>query len=187
STTSARFSGASESQADQPHSHSRPSSTGSRSGQNSGNRSPGTSSTNNLPPQRTVIWIQSDGAQSQYPVGVLGWATESVGGWTDDANSAGRFLRGANSGSGGGSNSGSSTHTHTVNSHNHSGFSHNHSLGQTGLSVPVGVNAGFGVSTPPWLPRHRHPMSVGSSSTGFKIGRASCRVRGEMQLQAAAG
>jgi len=166
STTSARFNGASEPQADQPHSHSRPSSTGSRSGQNSGNRAPGTSSANNLPPYRTVIWIQSDGAQSQYPVGVLGWATESIGGWTDDADSAGRFLRGADPGSGGGSNSGSSTHTHTVNSHNHSGFSHTHSLGQTGLSVPVGVNAGFGVSTPRWLPRHRHPMSVGSSSTG---------------------
>src|SRR5690606_29323374 len=38
--------------------------------------------------------------------------------------------------------------------------------GQTGPSVPVGVNAGYGVSTPRWLPRHRHPMSVGSSSTG---------------------
>lgn len=166
STISARFSGASESQADQPHSHSRPSSTGSRSGQNSGNSSPGTSTNNNLPPYRNVIWIQSDGAQSQYPVGVLGWATESVGGWTDDAGSAGRFLRGAPSGQDGGGTGGSSTHTHTVNSHSHSGFSHTHSIGQTGLSVPVGVNAGYGVSTPPWLPRHRHPMSVGSSSTG---------------------
>lgn len=166
STISARFSGASEPQADQPHSHSRPSSTGSRSGQNSGNSSPGTSTNNNLPPYRNVIWIQSDGAQSQYPVGVLGWATESVGGWTDDAGSAGRFLRGAPSGQDGGGTGGSSTHTHTVNSHSHSGFSHTHSIGQTGLSVPVGVNAGYGVSTPPWLPRHRHPMSVGSSSTG---------------------
>jgi len=166
STTSARFSGASQAQADQPHSHPRPSSTGSHPGQNSGSSAPGTSSASNLPPYRNVIWIRSDGAQSQYPVGVLGWATESVGGWTDDAASAGRFLRGAPSGQDGGGTGGSSTHTHTVNSHSHSGFSHTHSIGSTGLSVPVGVNAGFGSSTPRWLPRHTHPMSVGSSSTG---------------------
>ena len=166
STTSARFTGASQPQADQPHNHSRPSSTGSRSSQNSGSSSPGTSSSSNLPPYRNVIWIQSDGAQTAYPIGVLAWSTESVSGWTDDAASAGRFLRGAPAGQNGGGTGGSSTHTHTVNSHSHSGFSHTHSIGATGQSKPRGVNAGFGSSTPRWLPRHTHPMSVGSSSTG---------------------
>lgn len=166
STTSARFTGATEPQADQPHYHSRPSSTGSRSSQNSGSSSPGTSSASNLPPYRDVIWIQSDGAQTAYPIGVLAWSTESVSGWTDDEASAGRFLRGAPAGQDGGGTGGSSTHTHTVNSHSHSGFSHTHSIGSTGQSQPKGVNAGYGVSTPRWLPRHTHPMSVSSSSTG---------------------
>jgi len=166
STTSARFNGASQPQANQPHSHSRPSATGSRAAVASGSAAPGTSTANNEPPTRTVIWIQSDGAQAAYPVGVLGFATEAVSGWVDDTNSTGRFLRGAPAGGNGGTNSGSSTHTHTVNAHTHTGNTHNHSLGNTGLSNPVGVNAGYGSSTPRWLPRHNHPMSVGNASTG---------------------
>lgn len=166
STTSARYNNAGISQANQPHSHARPSATGSRAAANSGSASPDTASADNLPPTRTVIWISSDGAQAAYPTGILGWAAENVSGWVDDADSAGRFLKGAETGQGGGVNSGASTHTHTVNAHTHTGFSHNHTLNNTGLSNPVGVDAGYGVSTPRWLPRHTHPMSVGSASTG---------------------
>jgi hypothetical protein len=167
STTSARFNGASQPQADQPHTHTRPSSTGSRAAQNSGSAAPGTNSANNTPPSRDVIWIKSDGAQAAYPVGILGFATESVSGWTDDAASLGRYLKGAAGGGNGGGTSGSTTHTHTVNSHTHTGFSHDHSIGSTSLSNPSSsVEAGYGSSSPRWLPRHTHPMDVGSASTG---------------------
>jgi hypothetical protein len=166
STTSARFNGASHSQADQPHRHVRPSATGSHAGGNSGSAAPGTNSASNVPPTREVIWISSDGAQAAYPVGILGWATEAVSGWTDDADSSGRYLKGAPAAGNGGTNSGGATHTHSVNAHTHTGFSHDHSCNATSLSVPVGTNAGFGSSTPRWLPRHTHPMDVVAASTG---------------------
>jgi hypothetical protein len=167
STTSARFNGASQPQADQPHSHARPSNTGSHAGGASGTASPGTSSANNVPPTRDVIWIASDGAQATYAVGVLGFATESVSGWVDDASSSGRFLKGAAAAGNGGASTGATTHTHTVNAHSHAGFSHDHSLGSTGLSNPSSSQeAGYGSSTPRWLPRHTHPMDVVSATTG---------------------
>lgn len=166
STTSARFNGASQSQADQPHSHTRPSATGSRAGQDSGSASPGTSTPSNIPPTRDVIWISSDGAQANYPVGVLGWATESVSGWTADATSAARFLRGAAAAGDGGAVLGG-THTHTINAHSHTGYTHDHTISNTSLSNPLSSQeAGFGSSTPRWLPRHTHPMDVISTGTG---------------------
>ena len=167
STTSARFNGASQPQADQPHSHSRPSSTGSAGPYNTSSSAPGTSSANNVPPTREVIWIKSDGSQASYPTGVLGWATESVSGWTNDATSAGRFLKGAAAGGNGGATSGAATHTHSVNAHSHNGVSHDHSIGATGLSNPSSsVEAGYGSSSPRWLPRHTHPLNLNAASTG---------------------
>lgn len=167
STTSARFNGASQTQADQPHYHVRPSSTGDNAGGNSSSSAPGTDSDTNDPPSRTVIWIESDGAQAAYPTGVLGWATETISGWTDDANSSGRFLKGAPAAGNGGTNSGSTAHTHTVSAHTHTGQSHNHSINNSSLSVPLSSQeAGYGSSTPRWLPRHTHPMTVSSASTG---------------------
>lgn len=167
STTSARFNGASQPQADQPHTHSRPDDTGTHGGGTSGSASPGTSTANNVPPTRDVIWIASDGSQANYAVGVLGWATESVSGWTADASSTGRFLKGAAAAGNGGASTGSSTHTHTVNGHTHTGLNHDHSIGNTGLSNPSSSQeAGYGSSTPRWLPRHTHPMNVVSANTG---------------------
>lgn len=167
STTSARFNGASQPQADQPHSHTRPSATGTAAAINSSSTAAGTDSESNVPPTRTVIWIESDGSQASYPTGVLGWATESVSGWTDDADSSGRFLKGAVAAGNGGTNSGGATHTHGVDAHTHTGASHGHSLGATSLSNPASSQeAGFGSSTPRWLPRHTHPMTVSSASTG---------------------
>lgn len=166
STISARYNGAGIDQANQPHSHTRPDDTGSRAGQSLGSASPATASAANTPPSHDVIWIESDGAQAAYPVGVLGWATESVSGWESDATSSGRFLRGAVAAGNGGAISGVSTHTHTIDAHTHAGFSHDHTLGSTGLSTPVGVDAGYGSSTPRWLPRHTHPLDAGSASTG---------------------
>jgi len=167
STTSARFNGASQPQADQPHTHTRPSSTGSAGPYNTSSSAPGTSAANNAPPARDVIWIKSDGAQAAYPVGILGFSTESVSGWTDDASSAGRFLKGAPSGGNGGATSGAATHSHTVNAHSHNGVSHDHSIGSTSLSNPSsGTEAGYGSSSPRWLPRHTHPLNVAPASTG---------------------
>jgi hypothetical protein len=166
-TTSARFNGASQPQADQPHSHTRPSSTGSLGAINSGSATPGTDSVSHLPPTRTVIWIESDGSQSAYPVGVLGFATEGVSGWVDDADSSGRYLRGAPAAGDGGTNSGAATHTHAVAAHTHTGRDHDHSLGSTGLSNPLSsIEAGDGSSEPRWLARHSHPMDVANSNTG---------------------
>jgi hypothetical protein len=183
STTSARFNGASHAQADQPHTHTRPSSTGSVGGQNSTSTAPGSTSSDNDPPTRSVIWIESGGSQPEYPVGVLGWATESVSGWDTDFSSTGRFLRGAAAAGSGGSNFGGSTHTHTINSHTHVGFTHDHSLASTGLSNPSSSQeAGTGSSTPRWLPRHTHPMDVVSANTGA-LGSADGGLTGAIDLE----
>jgi hypothetical protein len=166
-TTSARFNGASQSQADQPHSHTRPSATGTLGAVNSGATNPGTDSVSHLPPTRTVIWIESDGSQANYPIGVLGFAAETVSGWVDDADSSGRYLRGAVAAGNGGTNSGAATHTHAVAAHTHTGRDHDHTLGSTSLSNPLSsTEAGDGSSDPKWLARHTHPMDVGSSNTG---------------------
>jgi hypothetical protein len=167
STTSARFNGASQPQADQPHSHTRPSSTGTAGASTSGSATPGTGSTNNAPPALDVIWIKSDGAQASYPVGCVGWATESVSGWTSYAAASGRYLKGAAAGGNGGGTSGSATHTHSIAAHSHTGTTHDHSIGSTSLSNPSSsTEAGYGSSSPRWLPRHTHPMDVGSAGTG---------------------
>jgi hypothetical protein len=174
STTSARFNGASQAQADQPHSHVRPVATGTAAGGNSGSNNPGTTAANNLPPTREVIWISSDGSQANYPAGVLGWATEGVSGWDTDTASSGRYLKGAAAAGNGGATSGAATHTHTVTNHSHAGISHDHAVNNTGLSNPSSsTEAGDGSNTPRWLPRHTHPMNVtpaGTGSTGLALG-----------------
>lgn len=167
STTSARFNGASQPQADQPHSHSMPAGVGQAAGANSTSTAPGTGSANNAPPALDVIWIESDGSQANYPAGIVGWATESVSGWETYAAANGRFLKGAAAAGNGGATSGSSTHTHSVNAHTHNGYSHDHTISATGLSNPSSSQeAGFGSSPPRWLPRHTHPLNVASNSTG---------------------
>lgn len=167
STTSARFNGASQPQADQPHSHSRPGSTGSAGGFTTGSAAPGTSSADNTPPVLTVIWIESDGTPTAFPVGSVAYSVETIDNWASSALSTGRFLLGASTGADGGLQAGSATHTHTINAHTHSGNTHSHSIGSTGLSNPLSsIEAGYGSSTPRWLPRHTHPMTVSSASTG---------------------
>jgi hypothetical protein len=114
-----------------------------------------------------VIWIESDGSQANYPIGILGFSTEDVSGWVSDADSSGRYLRGAVAAGNGGTNSGAATHTHAVAAHTHTGRDHDHSLGATGLSNPLSSQeAGDGSSDPRWLARHTHPMDVGSANTG---------------------
>lgn len=165
--TSRRENGASFPQSDQPHNHNRPEYVGTFNGGDSGNTTPDTNSANNAPLSRDVIWITSDGARTAYPVGALGYSTESVSGWTDDATSAGRFLKGAAAAGNGGATSGSNTHTHTVDSHGHSGLIHDHTVGNTSLSNPASsIEAGGGSGSGRWLPRHTHAMDVANSTTG---------------------
>ncbi len=167
STTSARFNGASQPQADQPHSHTRPSATGSNSAFQSGNTQAFTNAVSQVPPVLDVIWIKSTGSQANYPAGAVAWATESVSGWTTYTAANGRYLRGAAAAGNGGATAGASTHTHSIDAHVHTGGTHDHSIGATSLSNPASsTEAGYGSSTPRWLPRHTHPMDVGSASTG---------------------
>lgn len=167
STTSARFNGASQPQADQPHSHTRPSSTGTAGASTSGSATPSVASANNAPVSLDVIWIKSNGAQPNYPAGVLGWATESVSGWVNHAPSAGRYLKGAAAAGNGGGTAGSTGHVHAIGAHSHTGTSHDHSIGATSLSNPSSsTEAGTGSSTPRWLPRHTHPLNINPASTG---------------------
>lgn len=167
STTSARFNGASQAQADQPHSHTRTANTGSGGAAESGSTAPATDSADNLPAYRRVIWVQSDGSPTAFTAGMLAFSAEDVTDWADDAASSGRYLRGAAAGGNGGATGGSNTHSHTVASHSHTGVTHGHSIASTGLSNPLStIEAGDGSSQPEWLPRHTHPMTVGSSASG---------------------
>lgn len=167
STTSARFNGASQTQADQPHSHTRAANTGSGGSGTSGSTSPATDAANNLPAYRSVIWIASNGSPTAFTAGSLAYSAEDVALWSDDASSSGRQLRGAAAAGNGGTNAGADTHAHTVASHTHTGVTHNHTLANTGLSNPLSTQeAGTGTVDPRWLPRHTHPMTVGSSATG---------------------
>jgi len=167
STTSARFNGASQPQADQPHSHTRPSATGASASFASGNTQAFTSPAANTPPLLDVIWIKSTGSQPAYPAGAVGWATESVSGWSTYALATGRYLRGAAAAGNGGGTAGADSHAHSVDAHTHTGGTHDHSIAATGLSNPASsTEAGFGSSTPRWLPRHTHPMDIGANSTG---------------------
>lgn len=168
STTSARYNGASQPQADQPHSHGRPSATGTAAAFTSGSATPGTGAANNAPPALDVIWIKSNGAQPSYPAGILGWATESVSGWTNHAASAGRYLKGAAAAGNGGATSGSTSHNHSTAAHSHTaGSTHDHSIGSTGQSNPSSsTEAGYGSTPPRWLPRHTHPLNLNTASMG---------------------
>lgn len=167
STTSARFNGASQAQADQPHSHARAANTGTGGAAESGSASPATDADGNLPAYREVIWIQSNGSPAAFTAGMLAYSVEDVSGWGDDASSSGRFLRGAPAAGNGGAVGGGSTHVHTVASHAHTGTTHGHSLASTGLSNPLStIEAGDGSSQPEWLPRHTHPQTVASAATG---------------------
>jgi hypothetical protein len=167
--SSPRFNGGTFAQSESPHYHPRPAATGVAPAQPTSASAPGTSPANNLPQSREVIWIKSDGTQSAYPVGVLGFSIENVSAWTDDTASGSRFLRGAAAGANGGAALGSNTHIHSVLAHTHNGFSHDHGIGSTGLSLPTSATEmGAGVG-PQALPRHNHPMDVINASTGNLI------------------
>lgn len=149
------------------HSHPMPGDTGLALGRDSGSATPGTSSVNNTPPTREVIWVQSAGGQTSFPAGILGFSLENISGWTTDAASSGRYLRGAPAAGNGGATYGAASHNHTINSHAHTGFNHTHGINDTGLSTPVQSTRGIpGDSSDYWKPRHTHPVTAASAGTG---------------------
>lgn len=168
STETTRFNGASRATANQAHTHSRPAATTTAGNHTSDPTSPLTSVWPNSPRSLEVIWVKSDGLQTNYPVGILGWSAESVSGWEPHVPAAGRFLKGAPAaGNGGAISGGSVNHAHIVASHSHTGPNHSHNLSDTGLSEPSSSQeANSGGSTPRWLPRHTHPMEVNGNVFG---------------------
>lgn len=149
------------------HTHTRPANTGITVGSFSGAAAPGTNTVANLPPTRDVIWVASAGGQSSFPAGLLGFSIESISGWTDDAASSDRYLRGAPAAGNGGASAGASNHTHTVNAHTHTGANHEHSIGDTGLDNPLQPNEiQYREGSSQFLARHTHPMDVAVANTG---------------------
>lgn len=167
STTTERANGLPITIANQSHSHTLPALTGYSNAPASGTSAAGTVAGDNVPPTRDVIWIRSDGSATQYPVGVLGYSTENVSGWTTDSTSSGRFLKGAAAAGNGGAISGASTHTHVLSLHTHTSPSHDHADGVTGLSGPAAATeARSGSGTPRWLARHTHPFNPIATTAG---------------------
>lgn len=149
------------------HRHGYPSAVGITPGRESSTVTPATSSANNLPPTREVIWIQSAGAQVAFPVGVLGFSAESISGWTADTASSGRYLRGAAAAGNGGASNGAATHSHTVNAHTHTTPTHSHTSGPTGISDTVSSQDGeAGSRVSQFIPRHTHPITVSTENYG---------------------
>lgn len=150
------------------HDHDLPLLSGPSNVVSTGATAPGTTTSSHLAPTREVIWIRSDGSATVYPVGALGWSTQSVSGWATDAASSGRFLRGAAAAGNGGAVYGGSTHGHDVNIHTHgTPPQHDHPNFTTEPSGPAAATeANSGSGTPRWLARHTHPGNVVATTSG---------------------
>lgn len=147
------------------HTHSRPATNSATV--ESGSASPGASSTGNDPARLEVIFAQSDGTPLGVPDGALALTNDvALSGWTDYANAADRFLKGAAAAGNGGATAASAadSHTHSVDAHTHTGTSHSHTSSNTGTfaanrSLFAGPNA---VS---WATTHSHPINVAASTS----------------------
>jgi hypothetical protein len=93
------------------------------------------------PAHVTVIFIQSDGSPTGWPVSMILWKNGAApAGWAVYTNLDNRLMRGANTGADGGAQSGNDSHTHTA-PHTHPiGGSHAHQLT---LGTVVGTTTGF--------------------------------------------
>ena len=138
--------------------------------------SPSTDSVSHEPAYFTVIYIQSDGTPSGFPVDAVvlwnasagsptGWNLADGGGGRPDMRN--RFIKGAAAAGNGGGTGGTDTHSHTVASHDHgTNFSHNHpnvTSSQTASSLPGGSISGANVSTATGT--HTHALDIGNQAT----------------------
>jgi hypothetical protein len=133
----------------------------------SGSTAPGTDTGANDPARLEVIFMTSDGSPDGVPNGALGMTADiSLSGWSDYANAANRFFKGAAAAGNGGATAASAiaAHTHTVAAHTHTGTSHTHTSPNTGAfasdrTFSAGPNPGL------WTTTHQHTVTVGPTST----------------------
>lgn len=134
----------------------------------------------NDPPSFEVIWIESDGVPSGFPVGALVYTdTPTVpNGWTHHAGSKTRFLIGATVGQDAGGTFGSLTHVHIAGSHVHS-VGHSHlGTSDAGSSssdddLAEGTLGSFSFDFPASRPHTHLAENVVFQSTGKNIGSTS--------------
>jgi hypothetical protein len=147
------------------HTHTRPS-TGSATVA-SGAATPGIGSDNNDPARLDVIFIESDGSPIGVPANALALMPDiSVSGWTDYANAANRFFKGAAAAGNGGATAASTldNHLHTVAAHSHLGASHSHtSLPTSAVASDKTLVAGANAVL--WQASHSHSLTVALGST----------------------
>lgn len=185
SITTASQAGFSQTRSDQPHNHTRPANTNSNAwgAGVTGSAAPASDAHNNLPPYRDVIWIESDGTPIAFPIDSVAFSVEAIAGWEDDTDSNARFLRGAAAAGNGGAVGGDSTHDHTIAAHTHTTPSHTHTSGSSGTNGPQdSLDPGFGSTAPEWVPRHNHPLTIGSGGSG-NTGSSSGGVTGASTLE----
>jgi hypothetical protein len=147
------------------HTHTRPSTDSATVA--SGSSSPGTATAANDPARLEVIWAESDGSSLGVPDGALAFTSDiSLSGWTDYADAASRFFKGAAAAGNGGTTAASAvdSHTHTIDGHTHTGTAHVHTSANTGstastLAPATGSGAVLSAAT------HSHPITVNSAST----------------------
>lgn len=147
------------------HTHTVPSVTGGASATASTTAQPTIDSPSNDPDRLHVLFIESNGQPLGVPNGALGLAPDtSLSGWTDHANAAGRFLKGAGSGADGGATAASTlnNHTHAIGAHTHSSPAHTHSA--TTGSVTSDKSLFAGTNTVLWTGSHSHPITANSAS-----------------------
>lgn len=147
------------------HTHTVPANTGGASVTASGSTQPTIDTPQNDPDRLMVIHMQSNGQPLGVPAGALGLAPDtSLSGWTDYANAAGRFLKGAGSGGNAGGTAASTlnNHTHAVGAHTHTGPAHTHSA--TTGSVTSDKSLFAGANTALWTGSHSHPITANSAS-----------------------
>ena len=147
------------------HTHTR-SSVNSATVSSSSTSPPGTATADNDPARLTVIYIESGGSTLGVPDGALGLADDiSLSGWTDYANGANRFFKGAAAAGNGGATAASALdlHTHSIDAHTHTGLNHTHTSPNTGTyTSDRTLNAGGTAAL--WQASHSHPITVGSAN-----------------------
>lgn len=121
----------------------------------------------NDPARLDVIYIESDGTPLGIPDGALVVTADiALSGWTDYANAASRFLKGAAAAGNGGATTASAiaAHTHTIAAHAHTGTSHTHTS-PAASSVVSNRSLFAGAAAVLWTGSHTHPVAVTATST----------------------
>lgn len=147
------------------HTHSRPSTDSATVV--SGSASPGTGTAANDPARLEVIFAESDGTPLGVPDGALAFTGDiSLSGWTDYANAASRFVKGAAAAGNGGATAASAidSHTHSIDAHSHTGTSHSHTSANTG-AFAANRSLFAGPTAVSWATSHTHPISVAASTS----------------------